>query len=61
MSDRDRDIEEELRLRLLEITEDPTFQGPRRKDHNSVIGGMIVADAGEQRHERDVPGKGTIH
>jgi hypothetical protein len=61
MSDRDKDIEGELRLRLLEITEDPTFQGPRRKDHNSLIGGMIVVDAGEQHHESEVPGRGTIH
>jgi hypothetical protein len=49
MSDRDKKIEEELRLSLLEITEDPTFQGCYHNDAKRICGAMIDLKVEEQR------------
>lgn len=43
MSDRAKKLEEELRLRLLAVTEDPAFQGGRT-DSKRVFGGMQISD-----------------
>jgi hypothetical protein len=48
MGGRDKKAEEELRLRLVSVTEDPTFQGGSRRDNKRVIGGMIDRGAEEQ-------------
>jgi hypothetical protein len=42
MSDQAKKFEEELRLRLLAVTEDPTFQGGRT-DGIWVFGGMQIS------------------
>ena len=47
MSDRNRKLEEELQLRLLEIREDPTYQGSHDKLNKDVLV-MSVDLAAEQ-------------
>jgi len=42
MSDHAKKFEEELRLRLLAVTEDPTFQGDRT-DSKWVFGSMQIS------------------
>jgi len=43
MSDHAKKLEEELRLRLLAVTEDPTFQGGHT-DSIWIFGGMQISD-----------------
>ena len=43
MSDRAKKVEEELRLRLLAVTEDPTFQGGRTES-KWAFGSMQISD-----------------
>lgn len=60
MSDHDKKNEGELHLRLLAITEDPTFQGNRRTDNKSLIGGMIIIDD-EERQQGEASCKESLH
>ena len=43
MSDLAKKFEDELQLRLLEVTEDPTFQGGRT-DSKGIFGSMQISD-----------------
>jgi len=45
MSDRNKKGDEELQLRLLAVTEDPTYQGCQRKDTKREIDVMMELDA----------------
>lgn len=60
MSNRSKKTEEELQLRLLAITEDPTFQGRHDKDRKRIFGMVIGLDAEDQRETKTL-GNGTIH
>ena len=43
MSDRDKDLDEKLELRLIAVTEDPTFQG-KRNEFKNVFGTISTSD-----------------
>lgn len=43
MSDRDKDLDEELELRLIAVSEDPSFQG-RRSEIKKVFGSISASE-----------------
>ena len=53
MSDRAKKLEEELQLRLLAVTEDPTFQGSPT-DRKWVFGTALISDGDDQRTAKAV-------
>ena len=59
MSDRAKKLEEKLQLRLLKVSEDPTFQG-YRKENKKVFGSIIELDIERQR-EIEKSSSGSIH
>ena len=60
MSDRSKKLDEELQLRLLAITEDPTFRGGQDQDNKGLPVVMIDVDS-EQLHENGTHRILTIH
>ena len=60
MSDHRKKGDEELQLRLLAVTEDPTYQASQRKDNKRVFDVMMESD-GECWIEPVAPRTGTLH
>jgi len=59
MSDSDKKLDELLQLRLITVTEDPTFQG-KRAEYSKVAGAISESDL-EARHESEKSGSNSIH
>ena len=60
MSNRSKKLDEELQLRLLAITEDPTFRGSKDQGNKGLPGVMIDVDS-EQLLENGTHRIRTIH
>lgn len=60
MRNRDKKSDGELLLRLLTVTEDPTYQGNRPKEKIRIIGNIVNQES-EDPYDTANYGKDTLH